>query len=299
MKADCNDALYVYGFTRAGLARGFAAQRAAARTRGGGPPAEVGSGIDEPHPPFFRRHGRVAGIVSRVWRPQFCGPAGEENLRDLAWLAARACRHQAVLARVMRLGPVLPARFGTLFSSLASLDGFLGEHEAAIASFLERVDHHEEWAVKGFLDPERAQAQWLAGQRLAEPGPPGSSPGAAYLWEQSLRARARQTIDEELARACEGLFHELRPLALEIVSRRILERQGAEPAREMVVNWALLLPAAAAADFRRRLECANGRQNPGGLAFEVSGPWPPYSFCPVLGTEPARESTLAAQGVPL
>ena len=57
----------------------------------------------------------------------------------------------------------------------------------------------------------------------------------------------------------------------------------------MVLNWALLLPAAAVADFRGRIERANAEQNPGGLAFEVSGPWPPYSFCPVLETEAGRK----------
>jgi hypothetical protein len=78
-------------------------------------------------------------------------------------------------------------------------------------------------------------------------------------------------------------------LALDIVPRPILAREAPDRAREMLLNWALLLPAAAAADFRRRIQRANAEQNRGGLALEVSGPWPPYSFCPNLGAEPARE----------
>ncbi len=122
---------------------------------------------------------------------------------------------------------------------------------------------------------------------VREPGPPGSSPGVAYLQEQSLRLQARQALDDRLAEACDGLLNELNPLASEIVPRRILAHETPGAAREMVLNWALLLPAAAVADFRGRIERANAEQNAGGLAFEVSGPWPPYSFCPVLEAEAA------------
>jgi hypothetical protein len=57
----------------------------------------------------------------------------------------------------------------------------------------------------------------------------------------------------------------------------------------MVLNWALLLPSAAVPGFRARIQCANAGQIHGGLAFEVSGPWPPYSFCPALEGAPELE----------
>jgi hypothetical protein len=286
MNEDSNGAFYVYGFTQAGLAPEAAG---AAMTDGGVSASLVSVGMDEPHAPFFRRSGRVAAVLSRVSQTEFCGPTGEKNLQDLAWLAPRACRHEAVLEQVMRLGAVLPARFGTLFSSTASLESFMRRHEAAIGRFLERVGGQEEWAVKGFLNQARAEEEWLARRRSEEPCRSGSPPGVAYLQEQSLRIQARQELDDRLAEACGHLLDELKLLASEIVPRRILARETPEPAREMVLNWALLLPAAAVADFRGRLQGAKAEQDPSGLALEVSGPWPPYSFCPVLETEPAWE----------
>jgi hypothetical protein len=292
MNEDSNNVFYVYGFTQAGLEPEAVD---AAMTQAEVSAGLLSGGIDESHPPFFQGNGSVAGVVSRVSRSEFCGPTGEKNLQDLAWLAARACRHQAVLEQAMRLGPVLPTRFGTLFSSPASLESFLRKHEAAIARFLERMGRQEEWAVKGFLDPGRAETQWLARRRPEKPGASGSSPGVAYLQEQNLRLQAKQALDDRLAEASEGLLNELYPLASEIVPRRILARETPGAAREMVLNWALLLPAGAGADFRGRIERANAEQNPGGLAFEVSGPWPPYSFCPVLEAELAPEAALAQE----
>jgi hypothetical protein len=286
MTNDSNDAFYVYGFTQAGLAPEAAG---AAVAESGVSPSLFSVGIDEPHPPFFRRSGRVAAILSRVAQSEFCGPAGEKNLQDLAWLAPRACRHEAVLEQVMRLGAVLPARFGTLFSSTASLESFMRQHEDAIRRFLERVRGQEEWAVKGFLDPARAEADWLARRRSEKPGLPGLPPGLAYLQEQSLRIQAKEALDDRVAEVCGNLLEELNLLASEIVPRRIMAHERPDAAREMVLNWALLLPSAAVADFRGRIERANVEQNVGGLALEVSGPWPPYSFCPVLETAPAGE----------
>jgi hypothetical protein len=292
MKNDSNGAFYVYGFTQAGLAPEAAG---AAVAESGVSPSLFSVGIDEPHPPFFRRCGRVAAVLSRVAQTEFCGPAGEKNLQDLAWLAPRACRHEAVLEQVMRLGAVLPARFGTLFSSTASLESFMRKHEDAMGRFLERVGGQEEWAVKGFLDQARAEAEWLARRRSEEPCPPGSPPGMAYLQEQSLRIQAREASDDRVAQVCADLLDELNLLASEIVPRRIMAHERPDAARELVLNWALLLPSAAVADFRGRIERANVEQNVSSLALEVSGPWPPYSFCPVLETEPAREGAIVEE----
>ncbi len=286
MNPNSNGVFYVYGFTQAGLAPPTAGAAGTA--------ARVGSnilrgGMDEPHPPFFQRSGEVAAVLSRVSPSEFCGPTGEKNLQDLAWLAPRAWRHQVVLEQVMRLGAVLPAPFATLFSSAASLDAFMRRHGAAMDRFLERVGGQEEWSVQGFLDQARAEAQWLARPRSGEPCLSGSLPGVAYLQKQNRRIQAREELDDRLAGACGDLLRDLNPLVSEIVPRRILARQPPDPAREMVLHWALLLPSAAVPDFRGRIERANAEQNPGGLAFAVSGPWPPYSFCPLLEDEPAWE----------
>jgi hypothetical protein len=255
-----------------------------------------GRGIDERHAPFSQDFGKVAAILNLVSQAEFCGPEGEANLQDLAWLAPRACKHQAVIEQVMHLGPVLPARFGTLFSSLASLETYLREHEDAIGRFLERVSGQEEWAVKGFLNSARAESDLLARSRSANEGLSSASPGLAYMQEQSLLIKVKQELKDCLAEVSDGLFEELHSLASEVCERRILSRETTAEEREMVLNWAFLVPQSALADFRGRIERANAEQKLCGLTFELSGPWPPYSFDPGLEQTVAPGTDMSEDG---
>ena len=74
-----------------------------------------------------RRSGPGSGAASlcsgpvrgngQIRREEFAGPEAELNLQQLSWVGPRALRHEAVIEEVMASSPVLPARFGTLFSS--------------------------------------------------------------------------------------------------------------------------------------------------------------------------------------
>jgi hypothetical protein len=48
---------------------------------------------------------------------------------------------------------------------------------------------------------------------------------------------------------------------------------------DMLRNWAFLVPRNSVKDFKTRIEHANTDHIEQGLFFQLSGPWPPYSFC--------------------
>lgn len=261
-------AYYIYGFTRAAIA----------------PEANLGVGVNEQHAPILWTRGEISVVLSLVAPEDFCDAAGEENMRNLDWLGPRACRHQAVIEQVMRSGPVLPARFGTLFSSLEQLEKFLSANAPAIVRFLDRTDGRDEWAVKGFLCQADAEAPMLARLRLREGEPESMSPGAAYLWEQRLKIKARGALADWLTEVSDELLRNLGALAPESRQRPNLPRDTTEARGEMILNWAFLVSPPALTNFRAQIERANVGQNADGLAFELSGPWPPYSFVPTLAS---------------
>jgi hypothetical protein len=226
-----------------------------------------------------------------VWSPvpleDFCGPEAEKRLQDLTWIGPRVIRHQEVVAGVMRHSPVLPVRFGTIFASLANLQKVLQRHSGTIAEFLERLTDQEEWAVKGMLDRPGAKDK-LVSLKLALEAEnlEGLSPGKRYFEEQRLRAAGDQELQRWLHKVCQEVWTNLQDCATQTQERRLLSRKTTGSDQDMVWNWALLIPRQAVGGFQALIQDVNAQYAHRGLRLEVTGPWPPYSFCPSLDMEP-------------
>ena len=137
------------------------------------PPPLLGQGLDGQNSLAVATYQDLAAVWSPVPVEDFSGPEAEERLRDLTWIGPRVIRHQEVVAGVMRHSPVLPARFGTIFASLANLEKVLQRHSDTIAGFLERLTDQEEWAVKGMLDRPGAQEKLFSLKLAREAEQPG------------------------------------------------------------------------------------------------------------------------------
>lgn len=223
----------------------------------------------------------LVAVVSTVSVDDFCGPVAEARLKDLAWVGPRACRHEAVVERVMRSSPIVPARFATLFSSRERLEAWLETHHAAISGTLDRVAGHEEWAVKGRLDKQNAEARLFAAALERDCRTLSPSPGARYLEEHRIRARVGQELDSWVKEVCDRVATELLVHAAEFRERAIVPE--ALVADDIgVLNWAFLVARRTVGDFSASVQRTNGELGEQGLVLEVSGPWPPYSFCPPL-----------------
>jgi Gas vesicle synthesis protein GvpL/GvpF len=247
----------------------------------------LGPGVDGQNSLAVATYQDLAAVWSPVPVEDFCGPEAEERLRDLTWIGPRVIRHQEVVAGLMRHSPVLPARFGTIFASLANLEKMLQRHHDSIDGFLKRIADQEEWAVKGLLDRQGAQEK-LFSLNLAREAESleALSPGKRYFEEQRLRAAVKQELQQWLQTVCREVWAELRKCAADARERRLLSREVTGNDQDMVWNWALLVPEKAVPDFQARLRNANARYAGHGLALECAGPWPPYSFTPALDMEP-------------
>ena len=193
----------------------------------------------------------------------------------------------------MRTSPVLPLRFGCLFSSRARLAEWLGLEQARISAFIEKVAHEEEWSLQGALDLKACEeAMFAADPRVAKLPASG---GTRYLMEQKLRkdaARAARAWIQEaeamIARALEGV----------VLARRSLRppsRSAESPALEGALHWAILVPRGAEAELAKRLEPLAGELAARGLVLSARGPWPAYNFAPQFGSEaggPSQEQSL-------
>jgi len=228
----------------------------------------------------------ITAVFSKVSLEEYCGPAAEFKMKDLSWIGPRAFRHEEVVQQVMRCSPVLPARFGTIFLSMHSLENLLKMHASTISQFLDHVAEKEEWSVKGLLDRAKATEKLyseitaLEAERLAS-----FSPGARYFQEKRIHKHASSELNRRLKEIYKKITDDLSALASDVYPGRLLSKDASGTDMDMFMNTAYMVPLNCAKAFHARVDRANAVHAQNGLVFKLSGPWPPYSFCPSLETE--------------
>jgi gas vesicle protein GvpL/GvpF len=221
-------------------------------------------------------------VMSIVAIDDFCGPQAEKRLGDLGWVSERALRHQRVIERGFRRGPILPARFGTLFSSLDALERFIECNQRTIVDFFDEVRGHEEWGIKALLERSTARKSLIDEFAASAAGPAPAPAGLRYLQERRAQAAAEKALHRWLLSSCDSVAKSLDEFAADRRQRNIVDPSIPGDPRELVLNLATLVPQDRVKDLLTHIEDVNAQYVGQGLTFVPNGPWPPYNFCPPL-----------------
>ncbi|MEJ2717111.1 MAG: GvpL/GvpF family gas vesicle protein [Deltaproteobacteria bacterium] len=230
--------------------------------------------------------GNITAVACEVPLGDFAGESAEEHLESLDWVGPRAVYHGDVVREVMDHRPVLPSRFGTLFSSKESLARFVAANYETIAGFLDRVTGHEEWGLKVLISKDKA-IEYVIGAEMASHAADlaSASPGIRYVKEKQFRNRAEKTVAARAHEIGRTVVSQMGSFASDLRRRATVQTDDRRGDISVAGHWAFLLPRGKAPEFVSAVNDANSRHEAAGLLFETSGPWPPYSFTPALRTE--------------
>jgi len=198
---------------------------------------------------------------------------------DPAWVVPRALQHELVIETMMARGPILPVRFGALFTTPEAIEELVAANQDAVARFLDHVADREEWTLKVQVElgsPLESlvmdEPAWAERVRSLS-----QSPGTRYFQEKRLREEARQQV----RRKARATADQIRTVARGLAEERLLApRQPDRQDVELVLHSAYLVPRPSVAAFLDRVRKAAGA--PSSLRLAPSGPWPPSHFCPLL-----------------
>ena len=189
-------------------------------------------------------------------------------------LTARALRaHDAVVRRVARVAPaILPARFGTIVESEASVVGLIERWSADLCEALALVDGREQMTLRVFgaaattVDSGGTGGTGKTDKSGVEEVLDAEHPGTSYLLRRA---------HEQAAPAAPEL-ERLRAVLAPIVTAERIVRHDQGP---LILTAYHLIPRGGAAAYRRLLR--RHAAEPGSRVV-ASGPWPPYGFVPEL-----------------
>ncbi len=239
-------ALYLYGVSRA------------ARKNAGKASAPGSPGIDGVSEVKAVVCGDFLCWVSHVDQASFT-KAMESNMENLEWLALHSVRHQQVVSEAAAQMPIVPARFGTIFSGEAALLKNVAGRSKALGRVFDRVADADEWGVKVFAEKPSAPT-----------GKPAARSGKEYLQQKAAQIKQHpERADPELqefAKALEKIASDSAP------SGKV---SGAQP--NLVWQATFLVPRGRQKQWEKVLRKFVERWN-GLRRIELNGPWPPYSF---------------------
>jgi Gas vesicle synthesis protein GvpL/GvpF len=224
----------------------------------------------------------LAAVVESVSASEFAPETLEQQLQRVDWIAPLAQKHTAVLERLLAQGPVVPARLCTLFSSAHALTNLLVQNEQQFQDRLHWLKDRQEWGVKIFCHEDQLgsvigaddpEVQALTAAAAA------ASPGQAYVLGKKRDARVAELIATRIEVAVNEVLDALAPVTVDTRLRSLLSATVTGRREAMVINAALLVDIAGYPAFRTIAEGLASRLAAEGFAVELTGPWPPYSFC--------------------
>lgn len=231
-------------------------------------------GVDNQHPINAHQCAGLNAVISPVLLSDFTGEIGENNVQNVAWLTPRACRHALVVDKLMVQGSVYPLPFGTLFSSLSTLEQEMTHRSTEVLEILRHITGCQEWSLEATLDRKQAVDSLFAeGLHSGRFGLPEAA-GRRHLEEQKLRRTLSTDLNDWLTQCLTSLQNELRPLMRDFRSRRLSD--------DKVLHWAYLLPVEEVAAFQQQVSNIADRYEAYGFSFRVTGPWAAYSFCQLV-----------------
>jgi hypothetical protein len=240
-------------------------------------------GIESEPVLFFTHWGLAVAFSKLSWR------AGslKKQVNEPAWVAKRVSEHEDVVEKLMRNQGILPMKFLTLFRSKRSLLNAMAPHLPELDHYLQYVQDKEEWALKVYCNESQGLKHLLETDRgLREMDRKTfQTPGGQYLHRKRLQELAREGLKNVLDGIIQDIHETLIPLSVEERDLKVHEKKITQKREDMLFNGAFLMSRKRLNIFRRRVEALKECYGPWGLLFELTGPWPPYNFCPSLEEE--------------
>jgi hypothetical protein len=247
---------------------------------------ELGQGVDPRYAVELLPGGELIAVMSRVGLDEFDPAKLEQGTADVEWLGKVAFEHNRIVCQVATQHPVVPLRLGALFQTESSLRAKVSQCEDRVVEFLRNLGDRREWAVKTYLD------ETLAEHVLFESEEPNRQPetaialagmGARYLASRRQQVDRRRLLQVVANRRVQEVEVNLHAMTDCWCNLRLLPSTLTGRNEKMVGNAALLLHGCRRHVFQTTCQQLHEQLAPAGVLLEVSGPWPPYHFCPALG----------------
>ncbi|HHT9153096.1 MAG TPA: GvpL/GvpF family gas vesicle protein [Candidatus Hypogeohydataceae bacterium YC40] len=235
----------------------------------------------ESTPVSFLSHRNLAVAFSKItWK----AASLKKQVKEAGWVAERVREHEGVVEAVSQTQAVLPMKFLTLFGSESSLLNTLNPHLPRLDQYLEYMQDKEEWSLKVYCDESQGLKHLLEtnADLKAMSHKTFRTPGEQYLYMKRMQEHTEKGFGSALKGIIQDIYDGLTCLSVESTTLKIHNKKVTQRTEDMLLNCAFLISKQILTAFNKKIKYLKESYKQWGLLFELSGPWPPYNFCPSL-----------------
>jgi hypothetical protein len=235
-------------------------------------------GIEEEHPIFIVQEGGVRALVSRVPAETYEPQALQQQMDEEAWAQSHVRRHEHIIEQLMAHAPLVPMQFGTVYPTEIALRDMLRDQQAIFQDTLDRLEGNQEWALtircdlealRRYVMEDSEKVQELLQDMRSKPR------GVAQFIKKQMVVAIHDEV-QDLQETCIDNSHEALSKFAEDVRVHTPDVGDAESSPVHSASYLVRKPNEG--DFMGEAERLRGIYGSQGFTYEVSGPWPPYSF---------------------
>ncbi|MEI6060749.1 MAG: GvpL/GvpF family gas vesicle protein [Bacteroidota bacterium] len=229
-----------------------------------------------------------AVVIKYLSQCDFSEENRKKNLPDRSWIEINSSEHTRVISRIMESVTVIPFQSGAIFHTSDSLGKYIRENSEMLDENFRQIEGKKEWSVKVYFDRKAmcdridelsSEASALEKQIMA------SMPFKAFLLKRQKDVLVESEIDRLGKLRGQEYYEEFRKLSESALPSNLLPKEFTGKTETMILNAAFLVRKDKSADFEAAAHILGTRDGNSGFTFDVTGPWPPFSFVPVYGEE--------------
>jgi hypothetical protein len=219
-------------------------------------------------------------IVGNVDLAQYGEEAMAEKGEDIEWLKAKAVMFMDIILKINSLSSMIPMKFLTIFTAEERVKNIITENYELFVHNFEKINKREELSVKMYCD-EKKYKEKVMGDEIVnfEKSLVGKPKGAAFFLKKKFDGELEDKIQSRICDLANEFAENLKSFAAEMRSNKILAKEITEISTPMILNCAFLVDIDKQEQFATKIDELKGYYESNGFMIELSGPWPPFSFC--------------------
>lgn len=237
-------------------------------------------GMDEKFKLYYIEHSGLYAIVSDVSLDEYGEEAMAVKGEDIDWLKEKAVIFMDVILKINSLTRIIPMKFLTIFHTKDRVEDVIDENKEMFLNTLNKIRNKKELSLKIYCD-DKIYKEKIMAEEIAkfEASLVGKPKGAAFFLKKKFDGELNDRIQNRICDIANNMAESLTTLVEEMRSNKLLAKEITGISTPMILNNAYLVDNDREALILARVEELKMEYENCGFAIELSGPWPPYSFC--------------------